>query len=169
MTIESTDILPCRLNGPMQTLSDGTAVCPFCGWEDRAPASQQEAEHGRMGRLHQHAPLPGVLVQVHSKNGWRHYLDEKPVHCGTGLQVKWWTGAAPAWLACRYEMDQLADPPRAMLYVVLPGPRGHEASAALVYSRELAVRWPAAHDSIKGYVDPQACGRCGSRKRPCQC
>lgn len=159
----------CRQLGPKQTLLDGSAVCPFCGWVDAAPDEQEEVAHGRVGRIRPHTSKPGVLVQLRSSQGWRHYLDEQPVHCGTGLQVRWWTGTETAWLPCRYEMDQLVDPPRALLYVALPGPDGHEASVAMVYSREIAVRWPAASGRIPGYVDPQACARCGSRKRPCQC
>lgn len=38
-------------------------------------------------------------------NGWRHYLDERPVHCGVPLEV--WVGGK--WVMARYEAMGLGD------------------------------------------------------------
>jgi hypothetical protein len=48
--------------------------------------------------------------------GWRHYIDDKPVYCGSMIEVR----IRGEWVSGRYEMDyspHVAPRPLAMLYV----------------------------------------------------
>jgi hypothetical protein len=159
--------LPCRRRSAPQPRHDESAFCRACGWEGRDPIPQGEDAV----IVHAHAPRPGVVVLGKESGGHRFFLDEKPLYCGTGLEVRWWTGQAPVWMPCRFEMDAFSPEPRPLLYVVLPGYEDREVSARLAYTRELVVRWPTTDgvDRIKRYVDPQACPSCGSRRKPCGC
>jgi hypothetical protein len=159
--------LPCRRRSAPQASHDESAFCKACGWEDRDPIP-----HGEDSVIvHPHAPKSGVLVLGKDGGGYRFFLDEKPLYCGTGLEVRWWTGQAAVWMPCRFEQDAFSPEPRPLLYVVLPGIEDREASARLTYERQLAIRWPssAGDDRIKRYVDPLACPSCGSRRKPCGC
>lgn len=128
----------------------------------------------------------GVLELGRDPSGPRHLLDGKILLCGTGLEMKWWTGDRCVWMPCRYEADLaplLGTPPIAFLMVVLPGIEDREVTVKLTYTTEIEVRWPyppqpkttsawdlsTDHGCINRYVDPKACPTCGNRRRPCGC
>lgn len=163
----------CRDGGFLVSLyENGTAVCPACWWVDESP---EDVAHGADGentaKVRPHKPRP-VLIDVREASGWRHYLDEKPMHCGDSLELRWWTGIECRWLPARYEATLNDYRPTAYLYITLPGPDGQEVSTKLTYTRELAIRRPPEKhqaDQIRRYVDKLACPSCGSRRNPCTC
>jgi len=159
----------CETGGFVVRLFDGEATCPACGWDDRNAAELPGQPES--ARIPPHKPTPGVLVLGHDEGGDRHFLDGKPVHCGTGLQLLWWTGDRRAWLPCRFEWDPFTEPPCPLLYVTLPGRQGHEISTAIKYTHDLAVRWPITTRGayLASYVDSLACRKCGSRNPSCGC
>ena len=166
-----TGLPTCRTGGFIARRYDdegGVAYCPACGWMLRHAADLGGDQAG-FARVPPHKSLPGVLVMDRDRGGPRHFLDGKPVHCGEQLQIQWWTGALRAWLPCRYELDQVGAG-RAVLYVTLPGRENREVSACILYTRDLAIRWPIDHtDVVRRYRDELACPSCGSRRTDCGC
>lgn len=74
------------------------------------------------------------LVYSHEPGGYRHYLEGKPVHCGTQLEVQLGGPRGP-WVAVRYEA-RLRDIPLVCLYTV----------GGRIYPDEDArFRWPEDH------------------------
>lgn len=167
--------LRCRDGGFLVQVDerDGSADCPACGWCDEAPQRVRKDAGGLLrGAIRPHKPLP-VLILVQERDGSRrHYLDEKPLFCGSTIELRWWTGADCRWLPVRYESSLEGPRPSVQLFVTLPDREGREVRARILYSRELAVRWPARSpqdDQIPRYVDKLACPSCDSRRNPCGC
>jgi hypothetical protein len=157
---------PCRGGETVAPLyDDRTAYCPHCGWEDKGALKKSEDE----AYIRPHKPLSGVIVQGKDESGRRDFLDEKPLNCGIALQIAWWTGTQRAWLPCRYERDPYNSRP--LLFVALPSSTGREVSAAIIYTRDLGLRWPPAEQSdvLRRYIDVLACSSCGSRRKDCGC
>lgn len=73
------------------------------------------------------------LVFGRDHGGFRHFLDGKPVHCGTGLELLL-HGDRWAWV--RYEA-RLIEPVEIRLYLELPGP-----SIPVPFHEAMRFRWP---------------------------
>jgi hypothetical protein len=87
--------------------------------------------------------MPGHLELRTEPSGPRHYLDAKPVHAGSGLQLLL---VPDFWVPGRYEWSFRWED-RPLLYVQLGGRGGgHSGRAPLLEVRlpeEALLRWPA--------------------------
>lgn len=64
----------------------------------------------------QNVPGPGELVLGRDRGGARHFLDGKPVHCGTELELLV-DRPGDVWRVARYEASLFGIDPPAHLYV----------------------------------------------------
>lgn len=89
-------------------------------------------------RLPDTTPMPGNLEVVPESSGLRHFLDGRPVHAGTMLELQLPGGV---WALGRYEWSfQRDDGP--LLYLELSGTA---ATAPAALPPGAVLRWPGPH------------------------